>query len=64
MSRVLGFLLHNWPLKLAAIALATILYAGLVLSQNARVWPGTVPVQVLNQPPAAFILNELPEEYR
>ena len=30
--RALGFLLHNWPLKLAAIALATILYAGLVLS--------------------------------
>lgn len=59
MSRVLGFILHNWPLKLAAIALATILYAGLVLSQNARVWPGRVPIQVFNQPSTAFIVGQL-----
>ncbi|MBM4407533.1 MAG: hypothetical protein FJ038_02760 [Chloroflexi bacterium] len=59
MSRVLGFILHNWPLKLAAVALATILYAGLVLSQNARVWPGRVPIQVLNQPSTAFIVGQL-----
>jgi YbbR domain-containing protein len=58
-SRFLGFILHNWPLKLAAVALATILYAGLVLSQNARVWPGRVPIQVLNQPSSAFMVGQL-----
>ena len=59
MTRVLGFLVRNWPLKLAALILATVLYAGLVLSQNARYWPGQVPIQVFNQPPTAFILGDL-----
>ena len=31
------FVVHNWPLKLAAIALATLLYAGLVASQASSV---------------------------
>ena len=30
------FVLRNWPLKLGAILLATVLYSGLVLSQNVR----------------------------
>ena len=34
MTRYLRFLIHNWPLKLAAIVLATLLYGGLVLSQT------------------------------
>jgi YbbR domain-containing protein len=60
-TRLLGFVVHNWPLKLAAIALATLLYAGLVLSQNARVWPGPIPIQVLHQPTSAFIIGALPD---
>lgn len=60
MTRLLGFVVHNWPLKLAAIALATLLYAGLVLSQNARVWPGPIPIQVIHQPTSAFIIGDLP----
>ena len=34
--RVLDFLLRNWPLKLAAIGLATVLYAGLVAVRERR----------------------------
>jgi YbbR domain-containing protein len=60
-TRVLGFLVRNWPLKLSAVILATVLYAGLALSQNARVWPGRVPIQPLNQPSSAFILGTLPD---
>ena len=46
MTRVLGVLFHNWPLKLAAIGLATLLYGGLVLSQSTATLTGVVPVEV------------------
>lgn len=59
MTSVVGFVVHNWPLKLAAVVLATLLYAGLVLSQNARVWPGPIRIQVLHQPTSAFIVGAL-----
>ncbi len=58
MKRALDFVIRNWPLKLGALALAMVLYAGLVLAQNARVWPGQVPIQPLNQPPGAFLLED------
>jgi YbbR domain-containing protein len=58
-TRLTGLITHNWPLKLAAIALATVLYAGLALSQNARVWPGRVPIEAVNQPTGAFLLESL-----
>jgi YbbR domain-containing protein len=58
-TRLTGLVTHNWPLKLAAIALATVLYAGLALSQNARVWPGRVPIEAVNQPSGAFLLESL-----
>ena len=50
MRRALDFLLRNWPLKLGAILLATVLYSGLVLAQNVRTWTGQVPVDF--DPPA------------
>jgi YbbR domain-containing protein len=58
-TRLTGLITHNWPLKLGAIALATLLYAGLALSQNARVWPGRVPIEAVNQPSGAFLLESL-----
>jgi len=58
-TRLTGLITHNWPLKVAAIALATVLYAGLALSQNARVWPGRVPIEAVNQPTGAFLLENL-----
>ena len=60
MRRLLGFVVHNWPLKLAALALATLLYGGLVLSQNAQAWRGNVPIIGLRQPASAFLLGTLP----
>ena len=50
MRRLLGVVVHNWPLKLAAIGLATLLYGGLVLSQSTLEFKGVVPVTVENQP--------------
>ncbi|HXR26238.1 MAG TPA: CdaR family protein [Candidatus Baltobacteraceae bacterium] len=57
MSRAVAFLVRNWPLKLGAIGLATVLYAGLVVSQNAQTWSGQVPIQPLGQPSGAFLLD-------
>jgi len=59
--RAVGFVVHNWPLKLAAIVLATLLYAGLVLSQNAQAWRGRVPIIPLRQPASAVLLTTLPD---
>ncbi|CAN5768986.1 hypothetical protein BH24CHL6_BH24CHL6_14340 [soil metagenome] len=59
MKRLLRFLLRNWPLKLAAILLATMLYSGLVLSQNVRTFSGSVPVDPIRAPAEATLLAEL-----
>lgn len=57
MRRALAFLVRNWPLKVGAIVLASVLYGGLVLGQNARVWPVQVPIQVLQQPTGTYDLT-------
>ena len=56
MRRILGRIVHNWPLKLAAVGLATLMYGGLALSQNTQTYPGNVPVRVINQPPDTVLL--------
>jgi YbbR domain-containing protein len=58
-TRVIGVLVHNWPLKLAAIGLATLLYGGLVLSQSSAVLTGVVPVVPRDQPPDTFLLQTI-----
>ncbi len=60
MKRALQFVVHNWPLKLAAALLAIFLYAGLILSQSAQVWPGSVPIIPLRLPTTAVLLGNLP----
>jgi YbbR domain-containing protein len=57
--RFFSFLVGNWPLKIGAIALATILYGSVVISENVRTWPGEVPIEVLNPPPSAAVLDVL-----
>jgi YbbR domain-containing protein len=57
--RALNFLSRNWPLKLGAILLATVLYSGLVLGQNVRTWTGKVPVDPIRPPAGATLINEL-----
>ncbi len=59
MRRAVQFVIRNWPLKLAAIGLATLLYAGLVLSQSAQVWPGSVAI-VPKLPTSAVLIDNLP----
>ena len=60
MRRGADFLVRNWPLKVGAILLATVLYSGLVLGQNVRTWTGSVPVDALGQPSDASLLTQLP----
>lgn len=58
MRRVIDFLRRNWPLRLGAILLATVLYTGLVLAQNVRTWTGTVPVDPIRPPAGATLLAD------
>lgn len=57
--RVVRIVVHNWPLKIAAIGFATLLYAGLVLSQSARTFAGSVPIETTNQPADVYLLSDL-----
>jgi YbbR domain-containing protein len=61
MSRLLGALVYNWPLKLMALALATLLYAGLVVSQNAQSRPVSVLIDGANQPAGTILIGSLGE---
>jgi YbbR domain-containing protein len=60
LPRAFRFVVRNWPLKLGAVALATVLYAGLVISQNARVVSVRVPIEPIRQPTGAFLLEQPP----
>lgn len=60
MKRLVGLVVYNWPLKLLAIALAFLLYAGLVVSQSQFEFTTPVPIQAVNQPTDAVILGNLP----
>lgn len=58
MTRVLRLVVHNWPLKVAAIGLASLLYGGLVLSRSETTFSGgVIPVRVENQPDDTFLLT-------
>jgi YbbR domain-containing protein len=55
---VLGrIVLGNWPLKLAALGLATVLYAGLTISEATRSWDAPVPIEVLRAPDGGALLE-------
>jgi YbbR domain-containing protein len=55
--RLVRLLVHNWPLKLAAVGLATLLYGGLVVSQSTRTLPDIVlPIDVEGAPADGFQL--------
>ena len=59
MRQAVAFVFRNWPLKLAAIGLATLLYAGLIVSASAETFQGRIPIQLLNQPPDTFVLGDI-----
>ncbi len=57
MTRALQVIVHNWPLKLAAIGLAALLYGGVVLTQNSNTFTQPVPVIPRNVPDGAVLLT-------
>lgn len=59
LRRAFGFVVHNWPLKLAAIVLASLLYVGLVATQDSNVYPGPIKVTVVHQPSGTVVTNQL-----
>lgn len=59
MTRILSLLVHNWPLKLAAVGLATLLYGGLVVSQSTKSLPVSIPVAIVGQPADSFLLTSI-----
>lgn len=61
MTRLFGAIVYNWPLKLMAIALATLLYGGLVYSQNSLSVPVLVPIQGSNQAADTILIGSLGE---
>ena len=60
MRRLVGLITHNWPLKVAAVVLATLLYAGFVISQSVQEFTGSVEIERLNTPANAALVGELP----
>jgi len=58
--RVLRFIVHNWPLKIGAIALAVSLYTAMVVLQSTAVWPGSVAIEVVNQPSNSYLVGPSP----
>jgi YbbR domain-containing protein len=58
--RFLRRLFNNWPLKLAAVGLASLMYGGLALSQNTQLYPGQIPVHYVNEPPDTVKLPSTP----
>jgi YbbR domain-containing protein len=59
MSRAIRLLVHNWPLKLAALVLATLLYAGLVVSSSAKLFAGSVPIEASGATSEVTIMSDL-----
>jgi len=59
MKRPLGLLVHNWPLKLGAVAFATFLYAGLIVSSSAELFKGIVPIETSGLSSSVTILSDL-----
>jgi len=57
--QAIAFVFRNWPLKLAAIVLASLLYAGLIVSASAETFQGRIPIQLVNQPPDTFVLGDI-----
>lgn len=59
MRHAVAFVFRNWPLKVAAILLASLLYAGFIVSASAATFQGRIPIQLLNQPRDTFVLGNL-----
>jgi YbbR domain-containing protein len=59
MIRFVRFVFRNWPLKVGAIALSTLLYAGFVVSQTTKDFNGSVPIETVDQSSDIIVLSDL-----
>lgn len=59
MRQAIRVLVHNWPLKLGALALATLLYVGLILSSSTQLFDGSVPIEASGLSSSVTILSDL-----
>ncbi len=57
MRRILLRLVHNWHLKLGALALASLMYGGLALSQDTQLYGDAIPVRTEHEPPETVVLS-------
>ena len=57
MTRFVAFLLRNWPLKVAAVLLASLLYAGRLLSSDTDLMQGRIPVLPEGIPTNAILVQ-------
>ena len=55
--RVLRFIFRNWLLKISAVVLAVILYGAMVFLQTTQQFPGSVAIDVVNQPPKSYMIE-------
>jgi len=60
LKRLVRLVVYNWPLKVAAIVLAFLLYAGLVVSQSQFDYNTPVPIKPNNVPTNAVVLGTIP----
>jgi YbbR domain-containing protein len=59
-TRAFAFLVHNWPLKLAAVFLAALLYGVLVVTQSTQARNDLrIPILRLNEPAEVILLSPL-----
>ncbi len=58
MNRILDRIAHNWPLKLAAVGLATLLYGGLIVTQSTQTLTGVaIRIDPHGLPDDSFLLT-------
>jgi YbbR domain-containing protein len=57
--RIVRIVIYNWPLKLAAIVLASLLYGGLVLSQSTRTYRDPIPIGRVNVSTDLYVVSDL-----
>jgi YbbR domain-containing protein len=60
LTRAVAFLVHNWPLKLAAVVLAALLYGVLVVTQSTQARNDLrIPILRTNEPAEVILLSPL-----
>jgi len=59
MTRLVAFLVHNWPLKVAAVVLASLLYGVFVFARDTQQIPVTIAIEPRGQAEQVTLLTPL-----